>query len=224
MARKTTGNTAAKSKTIAAVADVKATPAVETPAETAETRSFSIVVGAYPKTESRMSALWRRALGSDVPVLVKTVIPSENISEQLADCLEDLQVADDFVYVPANTFPPKRIHPGELHVPYVYVGKTGVRTFLHRLPVQTDKRSLMEILTSSKPMSENDILKAVSEANGSVPVEASFTSGNVVTPVNRGNPCEHLVIEAFLRKKFVSTNPEGWHAIEHLIDKLLKDE
>ncbi len=42
-----------------------------------------------------------------------------------------------------------------------------------------------------------------------------------MTPVYRANPCENLVIEAFVRKKFVTASPEGYKAIARLVDQYL---
>lgn len=170
-----------------------------------------------------MAALWSRALGDDVRFKVLTVHPDEPVSEQLVDCLADSEVSEVFVYSPANTFPPKHLNVGELETPYVYISKNGVHTFNHRLPVRADKAGLMDILAVEDPRSEEEILKDVAALVASQPVEASFQFGNIVTPVLRGNPCEHVVIEAFIHKKFVCTNAVGWKAIEHLVDKLLKE-
>ena len=63
----------------------------------------------------------------------------------------------------------------------------------------------------------------VVKATGSVPVEAGMAFGNIVTQVLRGDPCQHSVIEAFIRKKYVATSPEGWKAIEPLVQKLLSE-
>lgn len=216
MARKAVKTTAATAKSSAAVVDVRN---VETSHET----SFSIVIGAFPGSEARMAALWSRALGADVSFKVVTMRPDEPISEQIIDCLADTEVSDVFVYSPANTFPPKHLNVGELETPYVFINKNGVRTFNHRLPVHVDKSKVMDILAVEKPRSEEEILKDVAALVASQPVEASFHFGNIVTPVVRANPCEHVVIEAFIHKKFVCTNAVGWKAIEHLVDRLLKE-
>ena len=60
---------------------------------------------------------------------------------------------------------------------------------------------------------------------GKLLMEVSFSFGNFITPVLRANPCENVVIEAFLRKFFVAASPEGFAAIAALAEKfLLKEE
>ena len=55
------------------------------------------------------------------------------------------------------------------------------------------------------------------------PVRVGYTFGNFVTPVLRANPCENIVLEGFLRRKFIAASPEGFSAIETMIrDHLLK--
>ena len=55
-------------------------------------------------------------------------------------------------------------------------------------------------------------------------MEVSFGFGNFITPVLRGTPCEHVVIEAFVRKFFVSASEVGFKAIEPLIKQLILKE
>ena len=69
-----------------------------------------------------------------------------------------------------------------------------------------------------------EFLKDYFKKNLNRPIEAGFRFGNIVTPVYRANPCEHLVIEAFVRKKFVFATPKGYAAITHLIDQYLLNE
>ena len=40
----------------------------------------------------------------------------------------------------------------------------------------------------------------------------------------RANPCEHIVIEALIRKRFLYVSPAGWPAVTGLVKKLLKEE
>lgn len=216
---KTSKKVAAAGETSAADLSFQGTETRETPVET---RSFSIVIGAFPGSEERMSALWAKSLmHSDFKV--RTVNPDQGLMSQLTDCLADPDVAEDFVYVPANCFAAKTLNAGELGVPYVYVDKNGRRSFDHRLPVQVSKSVLMDIVTAedSDKTGDEENLEQLYTSSRSVPVEASFNFGNIVTPVLRGNPCENLVIEAFLRKKYVCTNETGWNAIVKLVDGLL---
>ena len=60
------------------------------------------------------------------------------------------------------------------------------------------------------------------ESRGVRPLEVSHNFGNYYTKVLRENPCENVVIEAMIRKRFLYVGPAGWPAVTGLFHKLLK--
>lgn len=185
--------------------------------------SIKVVIAAFPGTELKLQAVWAKFIG-DYPF---KVIPSDDTMMAVASAVADDSVEDNFVFVPANTFPCKHINRGELWLPVVYVSKDGKKTYGHSLPMQFNKAKAVELLTDVD-FDEKDpemFFKKASAAWTPVPVEVGMAFGNFVTPVLRGAPCEHKVIEAMVRKKYITTSAVGWKAIEHLIDQfLLKNE
>lgn len=181
---------------------------------------------AWPGTEVLMRSLWERALGKDQAELFDIRVVTDTgkgLPEMAADIISDDDIPDtDIILVPANTFPPQHIERAELRIPVVYAQKDGRKVFHHRLPKVMSKQLLSDLLAEG--IEDPEIFaERVVKASGSVPVEAGMAFGNFVTQVLRGDPCQHSVIEAFVRKKFIATSPEGWAAIEPLVQKLLSE-
>ena len=182
---------------------------------------INLVVCAYEGTDGQLSKVWERTTG--VRPVVITVKPDEDIRDILAGVIADSDVSDDFIFVPANCVPCAPISIEELATPLVFVDARGGREFGERLPKPFSKERLVEMLPADGQTAE-EFLKDYFKRNLHRPVEAGFRFGNIVTPVYRANPCEHIVIEAFVRKKFVFATPEGYAAITHLIDRYLLNE
>ena len=53
-------------------------------------------------------------------------------------------------------------------------------------------------------------------------LEVGISFGNYISPVTRGTPCGNKVIEAMMRKKFLSANKVGFEAITSEIMMTLK--
>lgn len=205
-----------------AVAAEQAAAAAQEETQNHNPGEIKLVVCAYESTEAKLQALWERALDdSDFPFKVKTVAENTDIRDILAEVIADNEVSDYFILVPANTFPTTTINPAELELPVVYVNKDGSRDYNHKLPMQFAKGEIVAALADSpETMDVQKFLEECQKKYGSRAVEVGFSFGNYVTPVLRGNPCEHIVLEAFIRKKFVTTSLAGWKGIEHLVDKL----
>ena len=107
--------------------------------------------------------------------------------------------------------------------PLLFLDVQGNKVYSERLPKPFSKEKLVDALPSQDQTAE-EFLKDYFKKNLHRPIEAGFRFGNIVTPVYRANPCEHLVIEAFVRKKFVFATPQGYAAITHLIDQYLLNE
>lgn len=194
---------------------------------------FDIVVCAYPGTEEKMAALWRKALGSKKFLIVTAgpavsgETPIETVAEEITSLAEaliaDNRVADDFVLVAPNTFPTHKLGPEDIATPVVYVDAKGNRTFAHRLPQIHSKEILTTLLAEKEFWNPEEFARREMLASGRFPIEVGMSSGNFVTNVFRSAPCEHKVIEALIKKKFISCNPDGWNGITGIVDKFLSE-
>lgn len=210
-----------KKSTMAATDSVQpAAASVSAPADAVaeETTRTALLIGAYPGTEAMMERIWKKFL--DFGTFTVVTVTTDDLVSALSGLLRDGRLPDEFIFVPANTFPVAPIRRCELHTPLVYVGKDGRRTFAHRLPHVFNRSFLEECLAGTDLLPDEELCRRQVESSGFRPVEVGFTFGNYVCPVNRGNPCEHIVLEAFLRKKFVSASREGFAAIEELVRRL----
>lgn len=193
----------------------------QTPAAKAEVGKTGLVVCAYEGTDSQMLKVWERMTGEKPAVL--TVSADTDIRDILADVIADNNVSDDFILVPANCVPCAPVSMAELTVPLVFIDTLGNKVFGERLPKPFSKGKVVELLPAQTATPE-EFLKTYFKKYLNRPVEAGFRFGNIVTPVYRANPCEHLVIEAFVRKKYIFATPQGYAAITHLIDQYLLNE
>lgn len=211
----------------------KAAETVEQPAEKAATPKYDIVVCAYPGTEDKMAALWKRALG-DKEFLIVTAGPAvsgetpvETVAEELPSLAEaliaDNRVADEFALVAPNTFPTHRLSSADIATPVVYVDAKDNRTYAHRLPQIHSKEILTTLLAEKEFWNPEEFAKEAMLASGRFPIEVGMSFGNYVTNVLRATPCENKVIEAFVKKKFISCNPDGWRGIQGVVDKFLSE-
>lgn len=179
-----------------------------------------IVVCAFSGTEALMESIWTKFCS--VRPLILSVLPDTDIRTILELCIADSRIDDSFVLVPANTFPCSAVEPEELYLPVVYVDRQNKEHYAHRLPMAFSKDDLAEYLPCTEDEGESLVKGYVSKYR-TRPVRVGYTFGNFVTPVLRANPCENIVLEGFLRRKFIAASPEGFSAIETMIrDHLLK--
>lgn len=177
-----------------------------------------LVVCAYPGTEQLVEDVWFR--NGPTPFQLMPVDVETDLREILEACIADERIADEFVLVPANTIPCSKVTLKELVVPLVYIDGRQREQHNHRLPMHFHKESLVEYLTESNTTGEA-FAKGYTERYRTRPVQVSFAFGNYVTPVLRPNPCENVVLEAFIKRKFVIANPTGFAAIESIIRSTL---
>lgn len=192
-------------------------PVAEPPTPPAPEETFDVVVCAYEGTEELMKRLWDKFhKGKHLIVPVKADMDTRAL---LTEVLADNRVADRFSLLPPNVIPCTEITDSLLKGNYVYVTRNGERQQDSRLPLNAEKERLVELLAAEDSMEipSEDFIGRLNE--GRRLMEVSFTSGNFVTPVLRGNPCENVVIEAFLKKFFVTASPEGFSAIASLAEK-----
>lgn len=155
-----------------------------------------------------------------MPIHLMPVDTGTDIREILVECIADDRIADEFVLIPSNTIPCSKVTLEELRVPLVYIDSRQQEQHNHRLPMPFRKESLVEFLAEEVTTGEA-FAKGYAERYRTRPVQVSYAFGNYVTPVLRPNPCENVVLEAFIKRKFVTANPAGFAAIESIIRSAL---
>lgn len=177
-----------------------------------------VVVMAYGGTEAQMERVWKRM--TNLPLSVMTVSEEDGVQNSLAKIVADENVAGEFIFVPANIIPCKPVDLDELSVPYVYTTSRGERIYNSRVPMKFNKAFLVDYLAEAFEDDEK-FIRAYFDYCRHYPIEVGLNFGNFITPVNRANPCEHSVIEALVRKRFISASADGYKAISSLIEKTL---
>lgn len=182
--------------------------------------SVRVVVLATEGTEDTARAVWEMALSGE-PLCIMTVGRDAVLSDVLQDILADNEVADHFVLVPAGCISCASVTFEELHLPVVYVKASGERC-PDLFPMAFDKEDLVQRFSADDFTPDNIVASTLGDRRA---IEVTFKEGNFVTPVFRGNPCEHIVMEALVRKKYIVANPEGFAAITPLLkNTILRDE
>lgn len=197
-------------------ADVNKEPAAVAEQEDVQA---AVVVLAYKGTEEQMKRVWEKM--ARLPMVVLAYFDEEKLQDVLAKIVADESIADDFIFVPANVIPCKPVNLEELSVPYVYTTSRGERIYNSRVPMAFGKSKLVELLAASDAKDDEEFIRVYYGRYRHYPVEVGFTFGNFITPVTRANPCEHGVMEALVRKRFISASAEGYKAISSLIEKTL---
>lgn len=182
--------------------------------------SVSLVICAYPGTEDVMDKIWEKMCPDVAVRKVVTVSDDKPLQELLSELVADNGISDRFILVPANCVPCAHVSFEELHLPLVFRNAKGELHYRYRLPVPVSKEILVEILGNADAADDEAVMEKYISSIGR-PVVASFKEGNIVTPVLRGTPCENVVMEAILRKKYIVANPVGFAAIQTLLVKAL---
>lgn len=196
------------------------TPELEPQAIQKKPSDMAVIAAlAYPGTEDQLGKVWSRM--TELPFKIVPYADGESLQTILAELVADVDIADDFVLVPANVLPCKPVDLDELSVPYVYTTAYGERKYDSRVPMKFSKASLVEHLAGAGGMDDEAFLHTYFDTYRHYPVEVGFSYGNFITPVLRGNPCESVVMEALVRKRFISASPEGYKAISSLIENTL---
>lgn len=179
----------------------------------------NIVVLAFPGTEEKMAQVWKRFCA--LPLAVKTFDAGATLKTVLEDIMADENVDREFILVPANLMPVTTVNPYLLALPYVYVNARGERNHWGLVPVLFDKEVLVDFLPDNDAVSDEDFMTRYISRQNLRPVEVSYSYGNFITPAFRGQPCENVIIEAFIRKHFVYSNMTAWPVLSALIDRIL---
>lgn len=175
---------------------------------------------AYKGTEGDLLRLWEDRLPESESVRVFPVDPDYSLTDILAHVITDEDVAEDFVLVPANCLPCSRVTFEELCTACALMDSRGGAHLWNRLPVRFSVERLMEFLPANDGLGPEQFLAKWYEWRGVRPEQVSFHWGNHVCPVYRANPCEHVIIEAFIKRRFVTAAPEGWPPVLALLNRL----
>lgn len=173
----------------------------------------TVVVCVYEGHEEELKAVWEKKFDGEFKIV--SVSETCDLKEVLAELVADTEIKDDFVLVPADTVPCSPVTESELRVPVVYVSGDGEKRYDEKVPLNVSKDTAVELLADDS-LDSPGVVKAILD-KGTRPLEVGYTFGNYVTPVRRANPCEHIVVEALIRKKFLITSPEGFGAVKHLL-------
>lgn len=182
----------------------------------------SIVVLAHPGSEPLVRDIWEHFC--DWPLIVYTWPDGVSVKQLLEDIMAGNtsdEIAQTFVVVPANLVPVTRVRWSELQTPLVDVDGS-LRRFWGRTPVTFDKEVLVDFLPENDDAPDEAFVRKYVESHAARPMEVSHSFGNYYTKVLRANPCENLIIEAMIRKRFLYVGPNGWPAVTGLFHKLLK--
>lgn len=195
-------------------AEVTETAPISQPART-------VVVLAYAGTEDHMRAVWE--LNCCERIVVKTY-REQSLIELLEDIIADNEIGNEFVLIPANLIPVTRTSFNLLTIPYADCYAKTI-SFWGRVPVAFSKEDLAVFLPENDQLSpEEFVRKYIKDARDERALIVSHEFGNFFTKVLRANPCENVVIEAFITKRFVYANEQGWPAVEAILKKLAKND
>lgn len=182
--------------------------------------SGAVVVLALPGTEEKMERVWKK-MYAEGDVVVVTDPGSLQAVLETAMTLDS--VSRRFVLVPANLVPTHPVSLAELSLPFVEERADRSRRHWGCVPVTFEKDRLVEFLPETAGDEDDEKLaEAYSRSDSARPWLVGHGFGNFMSKVMRGNPCEHLLIEAWLTKRFVYASESGWPPLERLIDKTLE--
>lgn len=198
----------------------------EAPAQEAEAEEeaaadpIRLIILAYPGTESLMSRVWAKNI--DIPF---RIIPYEE-GDSLISILEAVIAMNDvdrvFAVAPANLVPCAPISWDELQLPRVDVLQQDNVLYWGRVPVCFDKELLVDNLPEKDELDDESFVRAyVKSFYSGRPEQVSHSFGNYIVKVLRGTPCESVVIEGLLHKRYLYANAVGWAAVADLIEKAL---
>jgi len=192
----------------------------------------AVVVMCHPGTLDLMKRIWEERLQNTALIFIELDESTEGLLNQLGRALAHKEITPTFVLAPANLIPCSEITLDDLQIPVVYVTKDGKRVYDAVIPMTFDVEKAQELIEemaiadtySAKEFVRlnEDFARAYAERHRTRALEVGISFGNYISPVTRGTPCGNKVIEALMRKKFLSANKVGFEAIESEIIMTLK--
>lgn len=188
----------------------------EAPAE--DPKPLHLIVCAYPGTEELVKRIWEKMY--DLPF---RIVPFQEV-DTLVSLLESVMVMEDvdkmFTVIPADLVPCAPVRWSELQTPRADDQGGGKLCFWGRVPVCFNKDILVDFLPANDTLSDEEFVKAY-VTGIQRPDLVSHSYGNFFTKVLRATPCEAVVIEGLVRKRFIYANAVGWSAIKDLLAQAL---
>ena len=221
-------------KTSAAAESAAADPSQDIPPIEMPEGSYcpAVVVMCHPGTLDLMKRIWEERLQNTQLIFIELDDPKEDLLDQLGRALVHEDITPGFVLAPANLIPCSEITLDDLMIPVVYVTKNGQKIYNAVVPMTFDvekaQKLIEEMVIADTYSAEEfvrlneDFARAYAERHRTRALEVGISFGNYVSPVTRGTPCGNKVIEALMRKKFLSANKVGFEAIESEIIMTLK--
>lgn len=190
-------------------------PAPETAADIG-----SVVVLAFPGTEEKMKLVWKHMCpDSDITVFTDP----GTLAAALEEAMVSERISRKFVLVPANLVPTRPVGFAGLSLPFIEERADKSRRRWGCVPVTFEKDRLADFLPSvTADAGDEQLMESYAKLSKAFPHAVGHSFGNFLAKVTRGNPCEHLLIEAWLTKHFIYSNLNGWPPVEKLIDKTLE--
>ncbi len=183
-----------------------------------ERKPLHLVVLAHPGTEDLVQRIWEKFY--DMPV---RIVPFQE-TDTLVSLLESVMAMEDvdrhFAVIPANLVPCAPVRWSELQVPRADDLGNGKLVFWGRVPVCFDKEVLVDFLPYYGTNSDEEFVKLYVTERAR-PELVSHSYGNFYTKVLRATPCESVVIEGLMRRRFIYANAIGWDAIKDLLIQAL---
>lgn len=221
-------------KTSAAAESAAADPSQDIPPIEMPEGSYcpAVVVMCHPGTLDLMKRIWEERLQNTQLIFIELDDPKEDLLDQLGRALVHEDITPGFVLAPANLIPCSEITLDDLMIPVVYVTKNGQKIYNAVVPMTFDVEKAQELIEEMAIADtysaeefvrlNEDFARAYAERHRTRALEVGISFGNYISPVTRGTPCGNKVIEALMRKKFLSANKVGFEAIESEIIMTLK--
>ena len=119
-------------------------------------------------------------------------------------------IPESFTLIPAGTIPCRKLDLAACKVPTVCIRANGEKSYAAGLPVYIESKSKLAAILGSiddalAPEGYTEKFAKALLPDGIIPAEVSFHFGNWIAPIISDNPCDHLVIEALLSRKFITT-------------------
>ena len=193
----------------------------------------AVVVMCHKGTLDLMRRIWEERLQNTELIFIENDSDSEmSLLEQIGRALADPRITPGFVLAPANLIPCSEITLDDLMIPVVYVNRNGQKAYNATVPMYFETAkvlALIEAIGDVKPKNAEEVAAidenfadAYAKMHRTRAIEVGMSFGNFVSPVTRGTPCGNKVIEALMRKKFVSANSVGFSAITQELEMTLK--
>ena len=178
---------------------------------------IQLIVCAYEGTEQTMQRIWNSMC--ETPSEVLGIDENTSYKDVIASCIANQEIADKFIFVPANVVPCSPILLEEMFTPQVLLdSKRGIS---YDLPMLIDKHTITE-LVADENSSDSEMFESYFRTLNRA-VFASHYYGNSVAVVLRSNPDLEVLKEAMKTRKFIRTSAVGFKASSHLLKELIRD-